>query len=801
MNNHALSVLELRRVLEFVAGHATSALGAARVNALTPGSDIPTLEREHARVGAVRAITTGDEPWHPDAIPDVGDALGRLRVEGSRWNGIELLGAATLLRSSRRTREALRDDRRPAVARAVLAVFADALAARQPLEQLVERTIQDDGLVRDGASPALARIRRELRASQGELIRILEREISRLEPQHRVNDMSVTMRNGRYVIPVRRGGQAVTGGIVHDASSSGGTLFVEPPAAVAFGNRIRELEAEEFEEVERILLALTDDFRPHRAELLASLEALVTLDSLFARAVFAERCRCSPARLVPARQGFAIRGGRHPLLLAQGVAVIPFDLAMDPAERTLLVSGPNTGGKTVLLKALGLMSAMSQCGIPAPVGPESSIAIVDNVFADVGDEQSIEASLSTFSAHVKNLGEILRLATADSMVLVDELGSGTDPVEGAALGWAVLEELTARGALTVATTHLGSLKELAGQVAGVVNASLQFDAVALAPTYRLIKGVPGRSYGIAIARRLSLPEQVVQRAEERLPRQERDVAALIEQLEKRHEALAEREREAETVLADARDRVARVARREANVRERERVAERESRQEARRHLLDARGEVDRLLRELKSRGAAQLDDAAREARQAAERLAARESSEIERLDREEANLQRKTIAATASAAGAAGAVAVGDQVELATVQGALGRVLDLRDADAVVAVGAVKLTVPRATLRRSTRAAAPETAVAWSGDVPEVEARTEIDLRGLRMDDAEAVVLQSIDDAIRADLHRLRIIHGKGTGVLRERVTEMLRKDTRVKSFRLGAWNEGGAGVTVAELA
>jgi len=800
VNAHALSVLELPRVLEFVAGHATSALGAARVNALRPGADTPELEREQTRVAAVRAIIVGDDPWHPDPIPDLAAALARLRVEGSRWTGLELLSGGVLLRSSRRTRQALVDDRRPAVARAVLAEFVQALITRPPLEEIVERTIQDDATVRDSASPALGRIRRELRASQGELIRILEREMSRLEPQHRVNDMSVTMRNGRYVIPVRRGGQTATGGIVHDASSSGGTLFVEPPAAVAFGNRMRELESEEFEEVERILLALTDEFRPHREALIASLEALVSLDALYARARFAERHACAPARLASAKQGFAIHSGRHPLLIAQGVSVVPFDLAMDAAERTLLVSGPNTGGKTVLLKALGLMSAMMQCGIPAPVGPESTIAVVDNVFADVGDEQSIEASLSTFSAHVKNLGEILRMATADSMVLVDELGSGTDPIEGAALGWAVLEELTTRGTLTVATTHLGSLKELAGQVPGVVNASLQFDAVALGPTYKLIKGIPGRSYGIAIARRLQLPENVVQRAEERLPRQERDVAVLIEQLEKRHETLAEREREAEAVLDDARERVAKVARREALVRERERVAERQSRQEARRHLLDARAEVDRLLRDLKSRGAAQLDEAAREARQAAEKLAAREGAELERLDREDSNVTRRAVASRAGA-GVAGDVAIGDTVELATLGGSSGRVMDLRDGDAVVAVGAVKLTVPRATLRRSNRASPAESAVAWTGDVPEVEARTEIDLRGMRMEDAEAEVLQSIDDAIRADLHRLRIIHGKGTGVLRARVTEMLRKDTRVKSFRIGAWNEGGAGVTIAELA
>src|SRR5262245_13985247 len=389
--------------------------------------------------------------------------------------------------------------------------------------------------------------------------------MSRLEPHHRVADMSVTMRNGRYVIPVRKEGRAIAGGIVHDTSASGATLFVEPPAAVEFGNRMRELESDEIEEVERILLELTDEIRPRRDEMIATLSALVELDGLFARATYADRFACRPATLAPAREGFDIRNGRHPLLLAQGADVVPFDLAMAAPERTLLVSGPNTGGKTVLLKAIGLISALVQSGIPAPVGPESRIAIFDNAFADVGDEQSIEASLSTFSAHLKNLGEILRLATADSLVLIDELGSGTDPVEGAALGWAILETLTARGTMTIATTHLGTLKELASQVAGVVNASLQFDAVALAPTYRLIKGIPGRSYGISIARRLRLPEDVVQRAEERLPQQERDVAALIEQLEKREEGLTAREQDASKILDDARRRIAEVANRERNV--------------------------------------------------------------------------------------------------------------------------------------------------------------------------------------------------------------------------------------------
>jgi DNA mismatch repair protein MutS2 len=717
------------------------------------------------------------------------------------WSGVELAGGAQLLRSARRTRESLRDERRPAVARAVLAPFADRMVTAKADEEAIERAVGEDGVVVDDASPLLRRVRRELRASHGELIRILERAMNALEPHHRAPDMSVTLREGRYVIPVRREGAKGVGGIVHGTSSTGATMFVEPPAAIEYGNRIRELEAEEHEEVERILRELTDRLRPHRDSLADSLDALAELDSLYARARYAIQYHCSPAELVPARRGFAIRDGRHPLLLAKGASVVPFDLAMDEDERTLLVSGPNTGGKTVLLKALGLLAVMSQAGIPAPVGVESRIPVFDDVLADVGDEQSIEASLSTFSAHLRNLSEILRLATADSLVLIDELGSGTDPQEGAALGWAILETLTSRGATTLASTHLGQLKELATQVPGVVNASLQFDAVQLAPTYRLIKGVPGRSYGISIARRLNLPPDVVARAEERLPQGERDMAALIERLEKKEEELAAREREANAMAEDARGRIANVVRRETNVRERERVVEKTSRQEARKYVLEARAEIERTIKELKQRGAdaadAAVDELGREARRKAEELAARQAHVLDRLDAEERSAERKRAH---HAGGHRAPIALNDAVEVGTLGGKVGRVVDLRGKEAVVAVGSMKLTVDLETLRR-TESQPAEAAVSYVGDAPEVFASTEINLLGMRVDEAESAVLQALDSAIRADLKSLRIIHGKGTGALRQVVDEMLRKDTRVREFHMGAWNEGGAGVTIAVFA
>jgi DNA mismatch repair protein MutS2 len=797
MNQHALGVLEFDAALSLAAGYASSSPGAARVRELRPRSDRPWIEREHARVSAMRSIVDGEAAWHPQQISDVQGALSRLRVEGASLSVGELFEIRNLLRSSRLTSDSFRNDKISAVALAMLRSEVEALIVARPEEKALDTAIDDDGNIRDDASPGLRRIRRELRGAQGEIVRMLERFVARLESRFQVPDMSVSVRNGRFVIPVRREARTVVGGIVHDTSSTGGTLFIEPPAAVEAGNRLRELEAEELREIDRILSELSSMIRPIHSEIDDALEAMIVLDSLYARARFAKALNCGTIEFNDPAEGFAILGGRHPLLIAQGIAVVPFDLALEPAERTLLISGPNTGGKTVLLKSLGLFSAMAQTGVPVPVSNESRLAIFDDVYADIGDEQSISSSLSTFSAHLKNLAEVLKSATGSSLVLIDELGSGTDPVEGAALGGAILEALTLRGSLSVATTHLGALKELATEVEGVINASLQFDSVQLAPTYRLIKGIPGRSYGISIARRLALPDEVLERAEARLPSGERDVNALLAELESREKTLAEREREAAEISQDVKARARRVAERESAVREKERTAERDARREARRLLLDARSEVDKTIRELRESASAAADDAAREARRRMEHLAASEGQALADLEREpEAAIEAGTTTRPE------GPIAEGDYVAVPSMGGRRARVVELRDGEAVVAFGSVKMSVPRKTLEK---VAAPDTpghvTVAIRGDVPEVEAKSELDLRGLRAAEIEDLLMQAVDSAVRADLKSLRIIHGKGTGALRERVAEMLRKESRVASFRLGAWNEGGAGVTVAELA
>lgn len=832
MNAHALGILEFPRLLAHVAGRAHSAPGAAAVRSLAPRADRAWIEAEHARVGAMRSLVSSDAGWASEPIPELGEALKRLRIEGLLWTAVELQQGAILLRSSRRTREALRDPRRPAVVVAFLVPFSTALVDLRASEDGIERAIAEDGSVKDDASPALRRVRRELRQAEGELVRLLEREMGKLEPHHQVSDLSVTMRNGRWVIPMRRGARGYVGGIVHDSSGTGETIFVEPPAAVEFGNRVRELEIEEQREVDRVLRELTDALRPHHEPINRAYAALVALDSLYARARYAIENACAPLAFGVPADGLAVVDGRHPLLLARGTPVVPFDLTMLPNERTLLVSGPNTGGKTVLLKALGLLAAMAQAGVPAPVGATSRLPVFDDTFADVGDEQSIEASLSTFSAHLKNQGEILRMATADSLVLVDELGSGTDPAEGAALGGAILETLTRRGALTIATTHLGQLKLLATEVDGVVNASLQFDAQQLAPTYRLLKGVPGRSYGISIARRLQLPEAVLLNAEERLPKGERDLAILLADIELRDAQLTDRERVMELEQSKLRSRVGSVTDRETKVKERERESERAARQETRKYLLEARAVVERAVADVRAKSAEHaeaIETSARAARRAVEEAAAEQGAAVDRVaqaavrDRErraqklQAALEREAAASSVEQAASpasmtnggrsvvqkrtAAPLAEGDSVRVGTLDGKVGRIVSVRGDDARVAVGSMTLSVPLRELSRAAAPPPPMYKVSLVGNIPDAEPVREVDVRGVRVDEVDGLVMYALDAAVRADLRELRIIHGKGTGALRSRVGEMLKKDTRVGGFRLGAWNEGGAGVTVAELA
>ncbi len=797
MNPHALSVLEYSDALDVVARHATSALGADAVRALEPSVDPGWIEPELARVDEGIRLLRRDEGWAVAAIPDLRQALKRLRLEGSVLEGAEIRAAATLLASSRTTRRSIvpQAEKLP-----LLAMLAGGLLDREKEEEAVARAVDENGHVRDEASPELYRYRREIKGARSRLVERLSTYMSSLPTHLQVSDASVTVREGRYVIPVRREGRGEVGGIVHDESGTGATLFVEPPVAIELMNRLRELEANEAREVLRILRELTTRLRPLQPDLLVSLDALAALDSVYARARYALRVDGHRPEMLPAgTEEYQVVRGFHPVLQARSREVVPFDLRMDPGERTLLISGPNTGGKTVLLKAMGLISLLAQSGVIPPVAAGTRLPVFRAVYADIGDEQSIEASLSTFSAHLKNLREALEGADWESLVLTDEIGSGTDPVEGGALAAAILVELTRRSAFTVATTHLGQLKLLATDEPGVVNASLQFDAERLLPTYRLVKGLPGRSYGLAIARRLGMHTGVLARAEAALPQGERDVAALLLDLETKEQRLSAQNLELERALRETATLRETLEAREEELKRREKDAERRSRQQARDLLLKARAEVEEAIRDVRAAADGErLEEASRAARRRVEEAA---SAQRERTPRE-----RKGHAPAGGRAKHATELEPGVRVKILSL-GSTGTVLELRDGKVTVEAGAMRLVLPREDLvplpegdqgggRRE--AARRPTGGSY---VHEIDAHPEVDLRGLRVDEMEMRLGRALDDAILANLPSFRIIHGKGTGALRERVQELLKADRRISVARPGDHFEGGTGVTVVEFA
>jgi DNA mismatch repair protein MutS2 len=743
-----LETLEFPAALERVAAHAAGPLGAARVTHRSPSTDADAIGAALAQVAELAARLLSDDAIRAEPVPDISGPLELLAVPGSALEGAALASLGRALAAAR------------VVAGDLSRIAADAprtaaLRVDPPPKQLEQRlavSLDVDGQVLDGASRSLARARRAVREARARLVKQLDAMLAALDTTERAPDAAVTVREGRYVIPVRATARARIGGIVHDESATRATVFLEPPEVIELGNALRAAEVEEQREVLQVLRDLTDLLRPHRTAIAAAWEMCIAFDDLCARARYAVEVN-----------GFApaigagpleIRNGRHPLLVG-GEVVVPFDLVLAPDECTVLVSGPNTGGKTVLIKAVGLLSLMAQSGIIPPIGPQSTLPVFTGVFADIGDRQSIAASLSTFSAHVAVLRDILERAGAGSLVLLDEIGSGTDPAEGGALATAVLQTLTRRRAVTLATTHLGALKQLAAETVGIVNASLQFDADSLTPTYRLLKGVPGRSYGLAIARRLGIATDVLEIAERAVPAAERALDALLATVEARARELEQGEQELagrdERVRADAElleARAAELAARERDLKARASNLERQAREQARAYLLEARQRVEEAL----GRARAAVDEAtAKQARRLVEQAIEETAGET-------------TGEAAAGKAGEGW-------------------------------ISLEELKRARKPPNAVHRPPPPSTA-----HPPAVSAATEISLIGLRVAEAEPLLVKALDDAILADLSSLRVVHGKGTGALRQFVHEVLSADPRVKRFGFAPPNQGGSGATIVEF-
>ena len=739
-----LETLEFPAALERVAAHAAGPLGAARVTRRSPATDPDAIRAALAQVAELTALLLTDDGIRAEPVPDIGAALELLSVPGSALEGAALAQLGRALAAARVVAGDLARLRADAPRTAALRVDPPP----KELEQRLTVSLDPDGQVQDGASRALARARRAVREARARLVHKLDAMLAALDPTDRAPDAAVTLREGRYVIPVRSTARARIGGIVHDESATRATVFLEPPEVIELGNALRAAEVEEQREVLQVLRDLTELLRPHRDAIAAAWEMCVAFDDLCARARYAVEVNGFPPAIGGAP--LEIRNGRHPLLVG-GEVVVPFDLVLAPDECTVLVSGPNTGGKTVLIKAVGLLALMAQSGIIPPIGPQSTLPVFTGAFADIGDRQSIAASLSTFSAHVAALRDILERAGAGSLVLLDEIGSGTDPAEGGALATAVLQTLTRRRAVTLATTHLGALKQLAAETVGIVNASLQFDADTLTPTYRLLKGVPGRSYGLAIARRLGIAPDVLEIAERAVPGAERALDALLATVEARARELETKEQQLtardDALHGDAEQldaRAAELAARERDVKARAQSLEREAREQTRAYLLEARKKVEAAL----GRARAAVDEAtAKEARR----------------------LVEKALEDTAGET-------AGDKVGEGW--------MSLED------------------LKRARHAPSPSDrpAVRPSAQAPAVSAATEISLIGLRVSEAEPLLVKALDGAILADLSTLRVIHGKGTGALRQLVHEILSADPRVQRFGFAPSNQGGHGVTLVEF-
>ncbi len=787
----ALEILEFATVLDLVAAYAAGPVGAERIRARRPTDDTGWIREELARVGEVAALFRRGDRLLAEAVPDIGRALARLRIEGSVLEGKELTAVRLVLAAARAVHADL-------TRVAPLAPRAAVLLAPLPdrmLERRLEQSVDSEGNLLDTASPGLAAARREVQAARQRLVRKLESLIRSLDSPTVSPDASVTMRGGRYVIPVRRDSRSRPAGIVHGESGSAGTLFIEPTDAIDLGNALREAEIAEERETLRVMRELSNLLRPSLPVIRAAVEMCVAVDDLVARARYAVAVRGEVPEVDAAPTPLVIRDGRHPVLVAAGETVVPFDLDLGSAERTLLVSGPNTGGKTVLLKTVGLAAALAQSGVVPPVGAESRLPVFRRYFADIGDRQSIAASLSTFSAHVGMLQRILEESDAATLVLLDEIGSGTDPAEGAALAAATLTSLSARGSLTLATTHLGALKNLAAHTPGVVNASLQFDAATLTPTYRFQKGVPGRSYGLAIAQRLGVDADVLADARARVPEAEKSLDALLASVEERartltaeQTALEERRLETEALASRLAAEAEAQAMREKELRRREKEAERRAREQARAFLLEARERVEEALGV--ARGAVD-EAAAREAR---------------RLVEDGVKLEAEALAAAEDEVPApdqvGGLVELGSRVRVAA--GSAGEVVEIRpDGRLVVLVGAMRMVVEPSTVvpvgGRETGAAKSHAAAAR--ETPASEATPfEIDLRGMTGDEAEAAALAGVDAAVLAEHPYLRIIHGMGTGVVRDRVHRVVKHDRRVARYGFAPRNQGGTGVTIVEF-
>ena len=787
----SIRTLELPVVLEMLASLAVSDAAKEKCRGLSPVCDLEEAVRlqEETQSARERLGLYGSPSF--SGVKDVSRALNRAD-HGGVLNTRELLDVADLLTASRRVAEYDRDRQGE---KTVLDHLFSALHTNKFLEDKIRGAILDEETIADSASPELADIRRKMRLAASKGRQILQRIISSPSYAKVLQEALITQRDGRFVVPVKAECKGSIPGLVHDISSSGATLFVEPMGVVQANNELKELQAREEKEIDRILRILSGECAAQMMNILYDYDILVHLDVIFARGQLSYRMNAAKP-ILARRGGIVLRRARHPLL--DQAKAVPISLELGNSYDTLVITGPNTGGKTVTLKTIGLLTLMAQCGLQIPADDGCRLRVFDRVLADVGDEQSIEQSLSTFSAHMSNTVEILRQADENSLLLFDELGAGTDPVEGAALAIAIIQNGRSKGSLIAATTHYAEMKTFAMTTAGVENASCEFDVATLRPTYRLLIGIPGKSNAFAISRRLGLDEEVIAAAKAQMDSESIRFEDVLTQLEEKRQRLEKAQAEADRLWQQSQED----ARKARTFREQMEKAKENARSkgenEARRIVRQAQQQVDEIF--------AELDELRRKMQQQADFQAINDAKVSARKHMNAAQEALHLREETPEPETPSRPIAAGDRVELPGVRTAATVVQVNGDGSLVLQAGKMKMTAKPGQVRLiegqpqvKKQAAAPKTGPAPTLHL-ERRASSELDIRGYETLEAESVVENYLDAAVMAKLETVTIIHGKGTGALRKAVHEILKRSKAVKSFRLGRYGEGEAGVTVVEL-
>ena len=781
----SLKKLELNLVLDKLAALASSKEGKLACLSITPCFDLEDVRQ--ALLDTKSAYDTSIQNGYPNftELNDVKAHLDRANLGGC-LNPAELLQVAGVLRCARTVKAYLDNV-------TALSSYAVALTDNPFLEESIFRAIIDDGSIADSASTELSDIRRHMRIQSEKIKNSLQKIISSSTYAKYLQEQIITIRQGRYVVPVKSEHKNDIPGMVHDVSSTGSTYFIEPMAAVSANNALRELELQEKKEIERILLQFTADISRFSNELQLNQTTLTKLDVLFAKAKLADKTN-STLPVVNADGLVDLRNARHPLLDPK--KAVPISVRLGSDFDTMVITGPNTGGKTVTLKTVGLLTLMAECGMLVPAGEDSKISVFQSILADIGDEQSIAQSLSTFSSHMKTIVDIIHQCDDQTLVLFDELGAGTDPTEGAALAISIIEHCRNLGCKIIATTHYAELKLYAMRTKGVINASCEFDVESLCPTYRLLIGVPGKSNAFAISKKLGLSDAVLKKASDLVNQNDRDFEDLLSQLENQRKQMENARAEAEQLRKETEDIKAQNQTIQQKLEiEREKALE-SARLEARRIIEDARVAANAATEEIKAIKKQLLESANTDS------VNQRQSAIRKNLNDAEGKIaagqiQKERPKPTRD-------IIIGDTVELIKL-GTKANVLSInKDGTYLLQAGVLKLTAKPAEvylIETNQANVVKSSRPKHSGREMKIEAfPSEIDLRGMDSIEAICVLEHYLDEAMRSNCNNVRIIHGKGTGTLRTAVHQSLRKNKFIKTFRLGVYGEGEDGVTIAEF-